>query len=55
MARRRRHVEGTDRHVNGLASKLTYQVRNIDEVTTAVFGRPLAQAPASTAQGEILE
>ena len=52
-------VSGTWKHltdnVNGMASNLTGQVRNIAEVTTAVANGDLSKKITAEAQGEILE
>ncbi|WP_433324250.1 HAMP domain-containing protein [Spirillospora sp. CA-294931] len=42
-------------NVNGMASNLTYQVRNIAQVTTAVAGGDLTKKITVDAQGEILQ
>ncbi|MGD1807525.1 HAMP domain-containing protein [Dapis sp. BLCC M126] len=42
-------------NVNGMASNLTYQVRNIAEVATAVAEGDLSKKITAEAQGEILE
>ena len=54
-ARRRRHVEGPHRLVNGMASNLTSQVRNIAQVTTAVANGDLSQKITVDVKGEMLE
>ena len=54
-ARRRRYVEGPDRHRERDGGNLTSQVRNIALVTTAVANGDLSQKITVEAQGEMLE
>ena len=53
-AGRGRHVEGSDRLVNSMASNLTGQVRNIAEVSTAIASGDLSKKITVNVSGEIL-
>ena len=50
-----RHVEDLTDNVNGMASNLTSQVRNIADVTTAVAKGDLSRKITVEAKGEMLE
>ena len=54
-ARRRRHLEGSDRHRELDGVEPTGQVRNIAEVTTAVANGDLSKKITVDVRGEILE